>query len=633
MRILLLAAALAAFAQAPPDKTIDPVRTEITVNEKISAEAPASITSLTKLEIQENPGVNVDDRLRSIPGFTLFRRSSSLVANPTTQGISLRGLGSSGASRTLVLWDGIPANDPFGGWVYWTRFSPEDLERVEVVRGASTSVFGDRAIGGSIALFSRPAEPWRVHGSYEGGNNNTHQVSGGMSHLRPRWSASTQGRAFRTDGYYIIEPGRRGTVDSRAGVDFAAGDMRLDYIGAKDRLFMKFDALAEDRANGTVAVRNSTSLGTLSAQYFREMGRHNVSLSSWHGREEYRAVFSAIAADRRTERLTMRQTVPAEVTGGAGIFRLNGSGYHGLFGGDFTRVEGYSLETALPANTRSNRGGVQWQRGVFAQGDVKAGPVQFFAGSRVHAAGKQGAFLSPAGGIVAGRNSWRARGTVYRSFRAPTLNELFREFRAGNAVTRANDALRPEKSFGAEFGADYSGETARAAVTFYRTALSDLITNVTLRIAPTLIERQRQNAGNALTRGVEVNFSQRWNALRLDTAWLFSESRFANRNRIPQVPKHAGNATMTWAQGRLLLSGGLRSFTAQYEDELNTFRLPGYATVQASARVGLTGQLAAIAAFENLLDRRFYTGFTPVPAIGAPRLIRAGLRWEGRLRK
>jgi len=170
-------------------------------------------------------------------------------------------------------------------------------------------------------------------------------------------------------------------------------------------------------------------------------------------------------------------------------------------------------------------------------------------------------------------------------------------------------------------------------VTFYRTALSDLITNVTLRIAPTLIERQRQNAGNALTRGVEVNFSQRWNALRLDTAWLFSESRFANRNRIPQVPKHAGNATMTWAQGRLLLSGGLRSFTAQYEDELNTFRLPGYATVQASARVGLTGQLAAIAAFENLLDRRFYTGFTPVPAIGAPRLIRAGLRWEGRLRK
>lgn len=89
-----------------------------------------------------------------VPGFSLFRRSSSLVANPTTQGVSLRGLGSSGASRSLVLWDGIPLNSPFGGWIYWTRVSPEQLDRVEVSRGASTSVFGDKAMGGSIGLFT-----------------------------------------------------------------------------------------------------------------------------------------------------------------------------------------------------------------------------------------------------------------------------------------------------------------------------------------------------------------------------------------------------------------------------------------------------------------------------------------------
>jgi Outer membrane receptor for ferrienterochelin and colicins len=85
--------------------------------------------------VQQQSGVNLDDRLRSVPGFSLFRRSSSLVANPTTQGVSLRGLGSSGASRTLVLWDGVPVNDPFGGWVYWTLMAPEQLERVEISRG------------------------------------------------------------------------------------------------------------------------------------------------------------------------------------------------------------------------------------------------------------------------------------------------------------------------------------------------------------------------------------------------------------------------------------------------------------------------------------------------------------------
>jgi len=611
---------------------IDPVRTEITVNEKIAAEAPASITVLPKIQIQENPGVNVDDRLRSVPGFTLFRRSSSLVANPTTQGISLRGLGSSGASRTLVLWDGVPANDPFGGWVYWTRFSPEELDRVEVVRGASTSVFGDRAIGGSIQLFSRPAEPWRLHGAYEGGSQNTHQLSGGFSHLRPRWALSTQGRAFRTDGYYIVENGRRGAADAKAGVDFAAGDVRLDYLGAKDRFFMKFDALTEDRANGTVLQRNSTSLGNLSGQYFREIGKDNLSLTAWHGREEFHASFSAIAANRQTERLTMRQQVPAEVTGAAGVYRMQRGVANALFGGDFTRVEGYSVETSFPTGF-SNKGGVQWQRGTFAQADVKAGLMKFFGGGRLHAAGNQGSFFSPSGGFVVGRKQWRARGTVYRSFRAPTLNELYREFRAGNAVTRANDQLKPEFAFGSEIGADYSGETTRASVTFFRTSLTDLITNVTLVSTPALIERQRRNAVGALTRGVEANVTQRWRELRMELAWLYSESRFTNRLRIPQVPKHAGNATLTWARGKTLVSGGLRSFSAQYDDELNLFRLPGYATVQVALRHGLTEQVSAIASFENLMDRRFYTAFTPIPAIGAPRMWRAGLRWEGRIRK
>src|SRR5205814_2367322 len=106
-------------------------------------ESPASITVLDEKQLGEIPGINLDDRLRQVPGFSLFRRSSSVVANPTTQGVSLRGIGSSGASRTLVLWDGIPINDPFGGWVYWTRIDPSYIDRVEIDRGASTSVFGD----------------------------------------------------------------------------------------------------------------------------------------------------------------------------------------------------------------------------------------------------------------------------------------------------------------------------------------------------------------------------------------------------------------------------------------------------------------------------------------------------------
>src|SRR4051812_6326643 len=168
-----LASSLLTFcicAQTPNSEPTgpEPVRTTITIAEKIETEAPALISVLDQTEIREQPGINIDDRLRAIPGFTLFRRTSSIAANPTTQGVSLRGLGSSGASRSLVLWDGIPVNDPFGGWVYWTRIAPDELERVELSRGAATSVFGDRAMSGAISLFSRPAERMHLVGAYEG---------------------------------------------------------------------------------------------------------------------------------------------------------------------------------------------------------------------------------------------------------------------------------------------------------------------------------------------------------------------------------------------------------------------------------------------------------------------------------
>ena len=145
---------------------------------------------LDSTALQESPGTNLDDRLRDVPGFSLFRRSSSLVANPTTQGISLRGIGSSGASRTLVLWDGIPANDPFGGWVYWTQFVPDEIGRAEISRGAATSIFGDRAMSGAIGLFSRPAEKLHVLAEYEYGNESTHDISAGFSDVWSRVAIS-----------------------------------------------------------------------------------------------------------------------------------------------------------------------------------------------------------------------------------------------------------------------------------------------------------------------------------------------------------------------------------------------------------------------------------------------------------
>jgi outer membrane receptor protein involved in Fe transport len=609
----------------------EPIRTSITVVEQVETEAPALITVLGPTEVRQQPGVNVDDRLRAIPGFTLFRRTSSIAANPTTQGVSLRGLGSSGASRSLVLWDGIPVNDPFGGWVYWTRISPEEVDRVELSRGAATSVFGDRAMSGAISLFSQDPEPLRLTAAYEAGNKNTHVLTGGMSHLWQNFGVSALVRAFTTDGYYVVREDRRGAADTRAGVRFVSGVTRLDYLGAKDRMFVKLDILAEERANGTVLTANSTGLGTLAGHYTRTLSSDTISVLGYHTRQQYRASFSAVSADRNTERITFLQTVPAEAVGGAALWRHRGSVYNLLAGADAQRVEGTSTDVLVPTGIRVG-GGSQLQHGTFVQLDAGSPSARVFVGARHQFTGQDNRFFSPSGGFTVGRRLLRARGSVYRAFRAPTLNELFRDFRVGNAETRANAFLRPETLFGAELGADMVGENARLGVSLYRNQIDNVITNVTLSSTPALIVRQRQNAAAALTRGIDAQAEYRRGPWRFDLGYLFADSRFTSGERIPQVPKHAANAQLTYAADNTLVSGGLRSFGLQFEDDRNQFILPGFATLQLSARQRLKRSLWATLAIENLLDREFLTGFSPTPLIGAPLLWRAGLRWDGPIR-
>jgi outer membrane receptor protein involved in Fe transport len=623
------------LAQTTPDtdsSKIDPLKQSITVNANIAAEAPASISEIPKPQLERIPGENLDDRLRYVPGFSMFRRSSGLVANPTTQGISLRGLGSSGASRTLLLWDGIPINSPFGGWIYWTRIAPDEVERVEVSRGASTSVFGDKAMGGSINIFTRPPEPWRLTLGSDGGNAGQAQVYGGFSHLWKNFGVSGNVRAFRMDGYYIVPESNRGPIDRLAGVDFVAGTVRLDWLGLRDKLFLRLDTLAEERKNGTMLTPNSTGLGSLAGSWAHDTSRDGVLVNIYHTRENYHAWFSSIGAGRRTETLSFMQHAPSDETGMSGLWRHAGSGWTTIVGGDFARTAGSSSDFLLPTGLRFGEG-TRWSRGFFGQWTGSKGPLKLFLGGREDFSGNGQSFFSPNGGVTAGKGLFRFRASGYRSFRRPTLNELYRTFRAGNSVTNANPDLLPEKLWAIETGFDVVGETRRLSVTLFRNGLDDVITNVTLSTTPTLTTRQRQNAAAARTYGIEANlrqnFGRHWQG---EMSYLYADSRYVTGLRIPQVAKQQGSAMLTWIHNRTFISGAIRAYSLQFEDDLNTLPLPGFSTMQFSARQYLTRSLSARFEMENALGHQYLTGRTPAPQIGAPRLFRVGLRWDGPVR-
>ena len=116
------------------------------------ADPTVTINVISSEELLSSAPVSIDDALKAVPGFTLFRRTSSRVSNPTSQGVSLRGIGGTSASRSLVLANGIPLNDAFGGWVYWDKIPHAAIDRIEVQRGSGTDLYGADAAGGVVQL-------------------------------------------------------------------------------------------------------------------------------------------------------------------------------------------------------------------------------------------------------------------------------------------------------------------------------------------------------------------------------------------------------------------------------------------------------------------------------------------------
>ena len=194
-------------------------------------------------------------------------------------------------------------------------------------------------------------------------------------------------------------------------------------------------------------------------------------------------------------------------------------------------------------------------------------------------------------------------------------------------MTLANDALRPETLSGVEAGADWVGERTRVSLTFYRNSLDDLITNVTRSVTSQLITRQRDNTGSALARGIEAKLTRRLGPLRFESAYLLADSRVSTGQRIPQVAKQQGSAQLVYEGGSTLLAAGVRASGLQFEDDLNSYLLPGYTVWHVTARQRLPRGFSLNLQIENMLNREIVAGYSPTPLVGAPRLIRAGLRW------
>ncbi|MBA2341150.1 MAG: TonB-dependent receptor, partial [Pyrinomonadaceae bacterium] len=560
--------------------------------EKLLSETAASVRVVSSDDLSRTAAVSVDDALRQVPGFTLFRRAGSRTANPTAQGVSLRGTGASGASRALVLLDGIPLNDPFGGWVYWGRVPRESIGRIEVLRGAASSLYGSAAIGGVVQVLTRRAEDSALSFEASYGNEQTPQATLFASGRAGKWGASVAAEGFHTDGYIVVAKGERGAIDTPAGSQHQTLDLTLERtLGENARFFTRGAYYTEDRRNGTPFQINSTIIRQLSAGLdWNAPQQGSFAARFYDGTQNYNQTFSAVAADRNSESLTRAQAVPAQIFGASAQWTRNTGSRNTIIAGlDAREVRGRSDEQIFVANRPNSfvsSGGRERTVGIFVEDiaqitsrlnltfaarfdnernyrgeQTNRSLVQLNSPTTIitsFADRSETAFSPRLGVVYKLTNDISLSSVVSRSFRHPTLNELYRSFRVGDALTLANENLRAERATNAEAGASFSLFNRRLAAhtSLFWTKIDDPIANVTLRVTPTLITRQRQNLGATRSRGFEAEadfrFHPNW---AISGSYLFADARVlkfpANivleNLLIPQVARHQLTFQMRYA--------------------------------------------------------------------------------------
>lgn len=658
----------------PPPPTVEAVVVE-------AARLPPAPTDAAFAVVTVDGGTvaassRVDEALTLVPGVQLFRRTSSVASNPTTQGMTVRAIAGSGAGRALVTLDGVPQHDPFGGWVLWSGLPPAGIEGALVVRGAGAGPYGAGALTGTIQL----AERTRVSpgGEYELFAGERGLAGGSLAFAAG--DLMVVGAAQTSDGWIPVGAGR-GAADAPLAFEASSLALRWSPEWSGGDLSLRLAGYREARESGLVGASSSAAGVSASATLTgASPGIGNEwRLQAWARASDFENSSAAVGAGRAfTTPASEQFATPAIGLGfNAALRHSTGDGGWEL-GADVRYADGETRERfryMAGAFTRGRvAGGSQYVAGVYGEawrvsgdwlltGGVRLDRWASFDGERVErdlATSATTLDLKPhdadgwqptaRAGIRRDLGEGFLRAAAYAGFRPPTLNELHRPFRVGNDITEANAGLEPEVLYGLEFGVGGEGAVDWSA-TLFANRLEGAVTNVTVGFGPGTfpvagfvpgggVLRQRRNAGDVDAWGLEADLG--WTVsdrlrLKLSGAWTRAEVDGGSAApqltglRPAQTPELAISAEAVWTPlAPLTLRLAVRHEGDRFDDDLNTRALSAATSADLRADWRLTPAVDLYLSAENITDAAVETAqtFDGIESYDQPRTVRIGVVWR-----
>jgi outer membrane receptor protein involved in Fe transport len=625
-------------------------------------------------ELRNAPAHQLDEILKGVPGVQLFRRSDSTSGHPTGQGVTLRSLGGNASSRALLILDGVPQADPFGGWVNWPAYDAAGLAEVRIVRGAGSVSHGPGALAGVIEMRSLTAD--HLNGTIEGGSRDSLRGHVYLGRGIGETKLTLDAQGARSDGFIPITSATRGSADRAAPYENASVRLRwIAPVGKDVEAQLSGLAFTDSRDRGVDFTGNRTRGADASVRF---VGRGDwqwstVGYAQWRN---LRSSFASVSADRSSaSRVSLQDSVPSRSFGLSAELRPPlSSEIDFRIGADVRFSSGdskelFSFVSGVPTRRRIS-GGDTSTAGLFTEATLRSGPAMLSAGARIdHWAISDGRLIERtlANASVTrddrydGRGGWlptarlgaaidvtqstKLRLSAYRGWRMPTLNELFRPFRAGSDATAANPELKPETLSGVEAGVDFQRGGFDFSATVFLNRLHDAIANVTLGHGPGTFPgvgfvagdfRQRQNVEAIEVHGLEATGRYRTGLWTLDLGASLTDA-MVNANalasaldglRPAQTPKLAAAASVTWERNGRAFALELRHVSSQFEDDLNNGKLRPATTVNAFVAWPLSTKVQLIARGQNLLDEVIEATINDDGSIerGSPRTFWVGMR-------
>lgn len=696
--LLALAAAMAgaAHAQQASASAANPsLLGEVVVTASRTAEpitqVPASVSVVRADQVRETPAQGLDDILQLEPGLVL-NQFGPFVGHPTAYNESMRGLPVT-ETRMLVLMDGIPLNDPFFGYIQWNRVPLDDVDRVEIVRGGGSPLWGNSAMGGVINIITRAPQSDELEIDAAGGSYGTYRADAyGAVRVNDELALALNA-GFDGSGGYQTTPASwtsYGTTTLRSPIyapttfNTRNVSLRADATPTSDlTASVTVDYHGDHQTLQTPIGDDSQSIWTYSGQVKKTFDNGGSLTASVFHDDSYFVTNNPHLLTFTTEYNSNIHYTPMDDTGGSLIWQqaLNsalksymvGMDAHYIAGGDYAD---YYLPGGALATSAIIGSGKQLFLGGFVQAKLEpvrsleiVGSVRFQSYKNYDAIDTFPPAITsipPVSKIstdprvdvrYALGGGFALRGAYYESFRAPTLDELYRTYADTTAgIYEGNPLLQPERLHGGEVGADFTRPGFRSQITFYDTAISNLITQRDLPASdsPTALGvecgydaatyayltcTQNINAASAIARGIEIEADwELGRGVSATFAYTYTDSRYTSNpedpaavgERLEGVPMHDVSGRLAYrGPGGWVVATDLRWVSKSWGDDNPADGLiqNAHFVMDASASYPLTRSLRAYVQVQNLTDTVYIANNSGgAPILGTPLEVLGGFR-------